>query len=235
MAHPVLTDVAGVPECTLGDALLARLPKDAPAAPWELECDAVVWFHRGGRAVAEALPEALRAARALAVAGGMVRYRSSPVGGYDEVLGMVASHDAGRPWRRRFWGHVAFMAVDSERSLVGGRMNWAMPKTLATFDGGVGGVVPTTATGDGAHWRVRAAPVAVGPRLPVRARFATRQGFPGGRLGTSRLSARGRVRLALVRVEVESDGALPTWLRPGRHLGAVVEQGTLRVAVPSFD
>ena len=41
---------------------------------------------------------------------------------------MVASADG-----RRSWGNVAFMAVDSETSLVGGRTNWAMPKTLAQF------------------------------------------------------------------------------------------------------
>ena len=62
--------------------------------------------------------------------GGMVRYLETPVGPYDEVLGMVGSRTGLRPW-----GSVAFMSVDSEPSLVGGRSNWAIPKTLGSFDG----------------------------------------------------------------------------------------------------
>ena len=224
--RPELTGVAGVPETTLSRALVDRLPENTAPGPWECTLQAVVWLARGGRAAAEALSPSL-AGRAPAVLGGLVRYTGTPVGPYDEVLGLVVSGGL-RPW-----GHVAFMAVDSEASLVGGRTNWAMPKTLADFSGGVGRGTSFKATGADEHrWRVGVTPTAVGPRLPLRLTGTARQQFPAGRVGASRLRGGGRVRPALVRVEVESDGPLPSWLRPGRHLGAVVESASFSLDAP---
>lgn len=226
--RPELTGVGGVPETQLGGALVDRLPENLAPAPWACRCEAVVWLSRGGRAAAAATPSAVRG-RALGVVGGFVRYAETPVGAYDEVLGLVASA-AGR----RGWGSVAFMAVDSEASLVGGRTNWAMPKTLASFTGGVGRGETFAATGaDERRWRVSATPVRVGPALPVRLVGTARQQFPGGAVGAAHLTGRGRVRPALVQVEVASDGPLPAWLRPGRHLGAVIESGEFALDAPS--
>jgi hypothetical protein len=133
------------------------------------------------------------------------------------------------------WGSVAFMSVDSEPSLVGGRTNWAMPKTLGTFHGEVGAGRTMTASGaDVTRWRVSATPRVLGPALPVVAAALTRQLFPGNRVGSSRLTSRGRLRPALVAVEVDSEGPLPTWLRPGRHLGAVVERASFRLGEPTY-
>jgi hypothetical protein len=225
--RPELTGVAGVPETTIGHELVDRLPENLAPAPWDCTLEAVVWLGRGGRAAASALAPAL-SGRALTVMGGLVRYASTPVGAYDEALGMVLSRTGIRPW-----SHVAFMAVDSEASLVGGRTNWAMPKTLASFTGGVGRGTTFAATGvDEVRWRVRATPTVVGPPLPLRVVGEARQEFPGGRVGSSHLRGRGRVRPALVRVEVESEGPLPTWLRPGRHLGAVVETAAFSLDEP---
>lgn len=225
-----LTGVPGVPETTLGAALLRRLPAISLPAPWDLTCEAVVWFHRPGPAARDALAPALRGARPLLVAGALVRYRGTPVGAYDEVLGMVVA--AGR--RPLPWGSVAFMAVDSESSLVGGRVNWGMPKSLATFGGGSESGVPRTALGaDAVRWRVAAVPDAHGPRLPVRARLLARQVLASGAVGDSRLRGRGRARAARVTVEVESDGPLPGWLRPGRHPGAVVSDAFFRLSPPT--
>jgi hypothetical protein len=216
--RPELTGVAGVAETAIGGALVDRLPPNLAPAPWDCTLEAVVWLTRGGRAAAAALPPSL-AGPAAGVVGGMVRYTGTPVGAYDEVLGLVVSRTGMRPW-----GHVAFMAVDSEASLVGGRTNWAMPKTMAAFTGVVGRRSSFTASGaDEQRWRVSVTPTVVGPRLPLRLAGEARQQFGGGRVGVSRLRGGGRVRPALVHVEVESDGPLPTWLRPGRHLGAVVE------------
>jgi Acetoacetate decarboxylase (ADC) len=225
--RPELTGVAGVPETELRPDLVDRLPVNEAPAPWSCTCEAVVWLSRGRRAAGAALPPAW-GCRALGVLGGFVRYTDTPVGPYDEVLGLVASSTGVRPW-----GSVAFMAVDSEASLVGGRTNWAMPKTLASFAGGVGRGRTLSAAGNEHRWRVSATPLVVGPPLPVRLAGAARQQFPGARVGTSSLRGRGRVRPALVRVEVESDGPLPTWLRPGRHLGAVVESGSFSLAEPT--
>jgi hypothetical protein len=228
MRRPELTGVSGVPECHLDPAVLARLPGEAAPAPWDLECRAVLWLGRGGRSAALALPLGLRGSRALAVVGGMVGYTATPVGEYAEVTGVVVTHDRLRPV-----AHVAFMAVDSPASVVGGRVSWALPKTLATFEGAAGGT--TTAVGGGpARWRVRVTPTAIGPRVPVHGRLSVRQLFPGGRIGDSRLTGRATARLAAVRVEVESDGPLPTWLRPGRHLGVLLEAVEAALAAPEL-
>ena len=229
--RPELTGVAGVPETALSDALVARLPEEVPPAPWTCEARAVVWYARGSAAATEALPPSLRrSASGLAVVGGVVRYSSTPVGPYDEVFGLVGSRTGIRPW-----GSVAFMSVDSEASLAGGRGNWAMPKTLGTFTGEVGSGQTLTASGaDASTWRISVRPTAYGPRLPMRSRGRCRQEFPDGRLGESLMNGRGRIRLALVDVEVESDGPLPTWLRPGRHVGAVVESASFSMTEPAF-
>ena len=229
MNRTELTGVAGVPETAISDALLARLPANDSPAPWECVCEAVVWFGRAGAAARQALPPALRGtAPALAVVGAMVRYLETPVGPYDEVVGMVASRTGMRPW-----GSVAFMSVDSEPSLVGGRTNWAMPKTLGTFEGAVGDRERFAASGaDETRWQVSATPRTWGPAVPVRLAGAARQEFPGRLVGESALQARGRLRPALVEVDVDSDGPLPGWLRPGRHLGAVVERATFTLAAP---
>jgi hypothetical protein len=68
----------------------------------------------------------------------------------------------------------------------------------------------------------------------MRSRGRCRQEFPDGRLGDSLVKGRGRIRVAVVDVEVESDGPLPTWLRPGRHLGAVVESARFSMTEPAF-
>ena len=232
MDRTELTGVAGVPETAVSQAVLERLPANEAPAPWDCVCEAVLWFGRGGRAAAQALPPALRGtAPGLAVVGAMVRYHETPVGAYDEVLGLVGSRSGVKPW-----GSVAFMSVDSEPSLVGGRTNWAMPKTLGAFEGDIGSGQTITATGaDEARWRVSATPrVLPGPALPVRTTGLTRQEFPGARVGDSTMRGRGRLRPALVTVDVDSDGPLPTWLRPGRHLGAVLERGTFWLGEPRF-
>lgn len=231
MSRPELTGVAGVPETLLSEALLARLPENLSEAPWTCAAEAVLWLGRGGRAARAALPPALRdGARGLAVVGGMVRYQDTPVGRYDEVLGIVASNSGVRPW-----GNVAFMSVDSEASLVGGRTNWAMPKTLAKFTGEVGSGETITATGaDETAWQVTATPRVIGPAVPLKTKGIARQEFPGGRVGDCLLTARARIRPAIVTVEVSSDGPLPTWLTPGRHLGAVAESVTFTLGEPRF-
>lgn len=228
MSRPELAGVPGVPEVALAESLLARLPANLSEAPWECRCEAVVWAGRGGRAARLALPPGLRGSRALATVGGFVRYQDTPVGTYDEVLGLVASHSGLRPW-----GNVAFMAVDSETSLVGGRTNWAMPKGLAGFEGAVGNRVTMSGWGEEtASWGVQATPRVIGPRLPLRTSLMARQQFPDGVVRASRLSVSGTFRPALVRVAVESERQLASWMRPGWHLGAVVESMTFSLGAP---
>ncbi len=224
-----LAGVPGVPETVLGRALLDALPESRAPAPWSCSCEAVLWFGRGSRAATAALPQALRrTSRGRGVVGGMVGYRDTPVGAYDEVFGAVGSRTGLRPW-----GSVAFMAVDSPASLVGGRENWGLPKTLAAFEGEVTGGSGVTARGaDLVGWRVAVSSRSLGPAVPARVSGEVRQVLPDGRIGRSRLSVHARVRPALVTVEVVSEGPLASWLRPGRHLGVVVQEATLTLATP---
>jgi hypothetical protein len=229
MTRTEITGVPGVPETALSAELLARLPANLAPAPWDVHCTGLVWQGRGGRSVRDALAPALRGSRALASIGGFVRYSSTPVGPYDEVFGLVASHRGTKQW-----GSVSFMAVDSEASLVGGRTNWSMPKTLASFEGDVGHKQTMTGWCDGpVRWRVEATPTVIGPRLPARSKMPTRQEFPDGVVRDSYLAARATIRPALVRVNVVSDGPLPSWLRPGLHLGAVVETAEFTLGEPT--
>src|SRR6218665_2734721 len=152
-----LTGLPGIRETDLSDALAASLPENLAPAPWEGHCAAVIWVGRGGRAANTALPPALRGSMALATVGGFVRYTDTPVGLYDEVLGMIGSFTGLRPW-----GNVAMMAVDSAASLVGVRTNWAIPKTMAHFDGEPGADRTMTGTGtDGVRSSVSATPRAL--------------------------------------------------------------------------
>lgn len=222
-----LTGLPGIPEVALSEALLASLPGNRAPGRWQCRCSAMVWLGRGGRAATAALPPALAGSPALATVGGFVRYTDTPVGPYDEVLGLIASRTGLRPW-----GNVALMAVDSLASLVGGRTNWAMPKTLASFDGD-----PTamTATGsDQVAWRVGARSRVIGPAVPVKVAGTARQQFGDGRIGESRLTFAGRVRPAVVDVEVTSAGTLAGWLRPGRHVGAMIDSATFVLEEPRF-
>jgi hypothetical protein len=234
LSRPEISGVAGVPETLVSDALLASLPANEAPAPWTVRSQAVIWYARGGGAATQALPPALRTRhRGLAVVGGVVRYDETPVGPYDEVFGLVGSRDG-----RKGFGTVTFMAVDSPASIVGGRANWGMPKTLGSFEGAIGSGRTMTADGaDGADavgWRVSVTPRVLGPRVPLSMKATTRQEVHGGRVGDSRLDGKARLSPALVKVEVESDGDLAGWLRPGWHLGAVVEECTFTLGPPTY-
>lgn len=228
MTRTEITGVPGVPETALSDELLARLPDNLAPAPWECRFSGLVWSGRGGKAAQAALPARLCHARALATVGGFVRYEDTPVGPYDEVFGQVASHEGRKPW-----GSVTFMAVDSEASLVGGRTNWSMPKTLASFDGEIGPKKTIAGWSEGpVRWRVEATPVAVGPRVTRGTSAQVRQEFADGVVRPCLMTGRGIMRPALIRVEVVSDGPLASWLRPGLHAGAVIESGTFSLSDP---
>jgi hypothetical protein len=190
----------------------------------------LLWLGRGGRAAAAALPPALADSPGLVTVGGVVRYTDTPVGAYDEVLGMIGSRTGLRPW-----GNVAFMSVNSESSLVGGRTNWAMPKTLARFDGELANGRRFTGNGtDQLSWTVSATPRIAGPAVPLKTKATARQQFADGRVGDSLLTFSGRMRPAFVTVGVSSAGPLRTWLRPGLHLGAFVEDATFTLGEPRF-
>ncbi len=218
-----LGEVPGVPETALEPELLGRLPQAAPAAPWDLRLQALVWFGRPGPGATGVLPRPLRAdTRVLARGGGLIRYLDTPVGAYAEVLGAEVV------WRARKVGvHVPFMAVDSPSSLVGGRANWALPKTLAGFEGDPVSDRAMTARADA--WEIRARARVFGPSLPYRSAFALLQVWPDGSVRRASGRMRGRALPARVTVEVSGGADLRRCVGAGSFFGAIVEsaRGTL--------
>ena len=226
--RPEIEGLVGTPETVLTRALVESLPPNESPAPWSVRCSGLVWIGRGGAAASRALPPALQSSQALMTIGGFIRYNDTPVGPYDEAFGLVAARSGATSW-----GTVAFMAVDSPASLVGGRTNWAMPKTLSTFTGEpTNGTTMTAQSADGIEWSVSATARAVGPAIPNRSRSKARQQFADGRVGTAMLSFRGRMRPALVTVDVRSEGTLGSWMRSGRHVGAIIESATFTLGEP---
>lgn len=213
-----LRAVPGVPESTLDDATAATLPPAAPPAPWECDSSGIVWLTRG-RDVRRTLGSLLPAdGKAAVVVGGMISYARTPVGRYREVFGGVGLRNG-----REVSVSIPFMAVDSRDSVVGGRQNWSLPKVLAEFAGRPEERA-MTASGDG--WTVRVTARPIGPRFPVRTTGRVVQHFPDGALRSAILTGRAKSRPAIVTVEVSSSGRLASWLRPGRHLGAIMSGTT---------
>jgi hypothetical protein len=194
----------------------------APPPPWRSRVDALLWWHRAAPAAHAALPSTLAERRLLSVTvGGLIAYREGPVGPYAELVGAPLVLRGALPH-----AHVAFMAVDSRDSMDGGRRNWALPKELARFADGPGGVV---ATGDGWAVSVRAV---VRPRgVPVAAVCRCRQVREDGGEPSFLVRVRGWARPASVVVRHEAPSPLGAWLLPGRH-PAVLFSGTQVVGSP---
>jgi len=202
--------VDGVPESALDERTAARLPSSAPAAPWTCRCQAIVWTSRAfGRPVF----------------GALLAYSDTPVGAYREVQGLRGT--LGRQGPRL---NVPFIAVDSPASLVAGRRNWALPKTLAEFTGDPADKA-MAAVGNG--WRISATARTLGPAVPTRLTGQLDQPWPDAVRRIAWLTGRAVAQPALIRVVVESRGPLAGWLRPGRHLGLLLQQVEFTLSVPA--
>ena len=178
---------------------------DPPAAPWRCEARAVIWACRGGRGVS---------------LGGLIAYRGTPVGPYQEIFAAPIALRAGGPVAQ-----VVLMAVDSAASVAAGRRNWALPKVLARFDRVAG-----AATVRGKGWQVTVTARARRRSLPVRARGRCAQPEPDGRIRDFAMRIRGRARLATVEVHHDAP-LLEPWLPAGHHL-AVAFDGAVDVMPP---
>lgn len=225
MESAELGRIPGVSESSLPAALAESLPDGAPPAPWECRIEAVTWTHMPAVGVKSVLPGPLqgRGAPRLTV-GAFVRYVDSPVGEYTEVLGGLVLPEG------LLTVHVPFMAVDSPRSVLGGRLNWALPKTLATLSGLPGAGRSLQADGEG--WRIRAQVRPWGPALPAMGRLSTVQVSADGATRTFPVVITGRARLARVEIDVVAHASLAGWLRPGRHLAAQWPTARLVVHAP---
>ena len=208
-----LASFAGVPESQLSRHVAAGLPDSAPGPPWDCRVSSVFWLHRAKPGASEALSEVLRGSPRVAVTiGALIRYIDSPVGPYREIIAVPAL--VRRPFPQ---ANVAFIAVDSEASVVGGRANWALPKVLARFEGTIG--LQGDATVVGPDWTVRVATRSRPLRLPTWLRYSCCQLWPDLTVRHFPLKVQGWSRWATVDVEVSSSGTLGTWLASGRYTG----------------
>ena len=186
----------------------------------------MVWWGRGSGVEASAARDVVPGGgRPLVVIGGLISYLRTPVGPYHEVFGGVGVRRG-----RGLEVSIPFMAVDSPDSVVGGRQNWSLPKVPARFTGEPGPGTVMRAEGDG--WSVQISARPIGPRLPAPMRGRVVQRWPDGVARSAMLDGRGRSRLALVTVSVSSSGDLASWLRPGRHLGAITTDVTFTLPAP---
>jgi hypothetical protein len=211
-------DLPGTPETALRREDLASLPANAPPAPWRVTAAALLWTDRPdarARAAIDAVvpTEVSAGATPIATVGALIRYLRTPVGSYSEVIGAVV-------YRRgaTVFTHVPFIAVDSPASVVGGRTNWALPKTLASFDGQPADGMVMAATGDG--WCVEATPTAhrlVVPMLIPKVLALVQLGLHRT-VWSVRPSCCGVTRLARVDVRVTAAATLRNWFPSGiRH------------------
>jgi pimeloyl-ACP methyl ester carboxylesterase len=197
----------------------------APPAPWHSAVDALLWLHPARPAARGVLPQPLAGRAGIGVTiGGLIAYREGPVGPYAEVFGAPVLL-RGAP----LLSHVAFMAVDAEESVAGGRGNWALPKVLATFDGSPGR--PGTVTAAGGGWELRVTATARRRRLPFAATFRCAQVWPDGGVREFSVTMRGRARLARAEIRHGAESALAGWLAAGRH-PALLIRGTQDVSAP---
>jgi hypothetical protein len=194
----------------------AGQPGAIAVAPWHSTIDALLWLHPATPAARGALPPELASRAGLAVTmGGLISYREGPVGPYGEIFGAPLML-RGAP----MLSHVAFMAVDTERSVAGGRRNWALPKVLATFDGDPGLPGSVTARGDG--WEVRVHATARTRRFPLSLTVRSAQVWDDGLVREFSVRMRGRARLARVHVEHAEPSPTSSWLAEGRHLALLI-------------
>jgi hypothetical protein len=201
------------------------MPATPAPAPWPTVLDAVVWFHRAAPGAAARLPAALRGRRALPVTvGALIRYAETPVGPYHEVLGSPVLL-AGR---RGPEAVVPFIAVDSLPSVLGGRENWSLPKTLARFEWPARPRGGFELDAEGAGWSVHATVRPRARRLPFAATSRNRQVTPAGKEVTFDSAWRGRARVAWVELETRGP-TLPAWLRSGRHPALVLDGASVLV------
>lgn len=221
-----LAAVPGVAESTLSSDVAESLPDSAPPAPWYCTSSGIVWWLRGSGVRSSSVAALLPGGRPVVAIGGMISYRTTPVGPYHEVFGGV-----GLLAGRAVDVTIPFMAVDSRDSVVGGRQNWSLPKVLASFTGSPE-AARMTAAGDG--WTVAVTARPVTPRVPMRMSGRVVQRWPDGSVRAATLRGRGRARVAVVNVAATSSvGDLPSWLRPGRHVGALLSDVRFELPAPS--
>jgi hypothetical protein len=232
-----VTTAAGLPETVLPESLVARLPAHVAPAPWlTRDCRVVSWLHEIDPTALEAIPEAVRPAfestqGASIVAWALVRYGDTPVGPYSEIAATLLAADPDG------YGHIPFIVVDSETSVVGGRANWLLPKALADFDWSADGLTVTVTAKEPAcpAWTITVEVAVSGDPMPLSIPSRVQQASTAGWVGRFEGEMSGALRSATVTVNGFADGPLAGLLRAGQHGATILTEATFDVGplVPS--
>ncbi len=222
-----ILDVPAVHGGELSLEVRAQLPEQTPPAPWHSNIETAMWLFRATPAARAALPTGLAPALPIGFAA-FINYLDGAVGAYHEIL--ATPHAVRATGARGIAGYVPFIAVDSIPSIHGGRTNWALPKTYASFEGEPSR--DSRLSGTGADWTISSVVRQFGPWFPIRAGAPCAQPWPGGGTRVFRSSFRGRARLASLEVQVSGPESLTAVLPSGRHFGVVI-RGSVDVGAPA--
>ena len=194
-------------------ALVARLPSSAAGPPWQTRCHVVTWLHAARPAALEAFPAAIRPERLALVAWALVRYEDTPVGPYSEVAATLIP-DGGDGY-----GHIPFIVVDSLPSIVGGRVNWLLPKALARFEWSEDGRAVTVTSDEPATpaWSISVSFSSAEPPSVVTIPNLVQQVSVDGVVRRFGGELTGSMRAGTVDVDGHADGPLAALLVPGSH------------------
>ncbi|MBT0567699.1 acetoacetate decarboxylase family protein [Williamsia sp. CHRR-6] len=231
-----------VPEAQLSPEMDAQLPATGSPAPWRLAGRGVHWAAKAHRSDRSLLPPSVRSgAIPLRRMGFAVRYSHTPVGTYNELGAAIVYLRYGL-----VRVHIPFLPVDSAATTRGGRENWSLPKTLATFTGDPDAESTFTATGP--DWSVS---MTTGPasaarpiRIPAVAGFGPVAALASALVGIEQVDGDGRRGLAAIerlpelklsmagaRVTVETSGspALQQLFPSGTYRGGTVTYDDLHL------
>jgi hypothetical protein len=217
-ASYAVTQAAGLPETHLPDDLLATLPASVPSAPWQTRCEVLTWLHPLDDAALDALPEPIRSAGIALVAWALVRYADTPVGPYSEIAATLIPADGTE------YGHIPFIVVDSLPSIVGGRVNWLLPKALARFAWGDDGSTVAVASGqpEKPAWSIDVSYSTSGDPTPLAMTNHVQQVSTEGVVRRFDGEVSGSMRAATIEVGGHADGPIALLLRPGTYDGSIM-------------
>jgi hypothetical protein len=213
-----INDANGLPETVLPPPLVDLLPPSVPGAPWRTQCRVITWMHAAEKAALDVFPAAIRPEKIALVAWALVRYEQTPVGPYDEVAVTLL------PEGGDGYGHIPFIAVDSYPSIVGGRANWLLPKSLARFvwseDSLSANVTSDAPAKPG--WSITVTATPSGDATAVTIPSNVQQVAPSGAVRRFAGTMAGSMGAASVNVEGVAEGPLAALLVSGRHDGSII-------------
>jgi len=182
-------------------------------------------MHPVAPAAIEAFPAPIRPAGVALVAWALVRYEQTPVGPYDEIAATLL------PEGGNGYGHIPFIAVDSYPSIVGGRANWLLPKSLARFvwseDSLSANVTADAPAKPGWSLTLNATPYGEASALAVPSNVQQVSNEGAVRRFTGNMA--GSMQPAAINVEGVAEGPLATLLVSGRYEGTVLNNCNFNV------